>query len=88
MYTSIIFGVLAALIVFVFMYIDSKLFDEPKTKLTYFKNMLLTGAIVGGGIYLLGESAFESALNFNKNANSSTYMSEYGEEIMTGNPQF
>ena len=66
MKTAIIYGVIASLIALFFMYLDTVLLDNPKTKLTYFKNMLLVGGIVGGGIKLIGEESFEKLVSIEK----------------------
>jgi hypothetical protein len=62
MQTCVIYGFIAACIAWFFMYLDTRLLDNPKTKQTYAKNMLLVGSIVGFGIYLIGEQNFEKAV--------------------------
>jgi hypothetical protein len=44
---------LAALVSLGLMYIDSKLFDKPKSNLDYFKGMLMGAILVGFTVYLL-----------------------------------
>lgn len=86
MKTSIIYGFLASLIVFIFMYLDTKLMDNPKTKTTYFKNMLLMGSIIAFGINMIGESNFNKAIGLiSENVHM---MNNYGEKIATGEPNF
>ncbi len=52
-------GLIASLIALVFMYIDTRLFDNPKSRTTYVKNMLLTGSITGFLFYLIGNGGFK-----------------------------
>lgn len=88
---SIVYGILAALITSVAMYLDSKLFDSPKTKSTYFKNMLFVGCLVGFGIYLIGETKFEKTVGFGfrtPQGGRGGYLGGIREEIMTGVPDF
>lgn len=88
---SIVYGVLAALITWIAMYLDNKLFDSPKTKSTYFKNMLFVGCLVGFGIYLIGESKFEKTVGFGfggLQTGRGSYLGGIHEEIMTGTPDF
>ena len=82
MKTSLIYGVLAAIITFIFMYLDTKLLDNPKTKTTYYKNMIFVGSLVAFGIHLIGEN------NFNKAIGIEDLNISVDEEIMTGSPDF
>lgn len=50
-YLFIVFGVIIATILF--MYIDGRLFDRPKKKMTYFKVILMNIAIVLVVVYIL-----------------------------------
>lgn len=104
MKTSLIYGIIAALIALFFMYLDTRILDNPKTRATYIKNMALVGGIVGGGIYLIGEEGFEQAVGittgspfgsgsgFSGGGDSygygDNYVSGINEEIMTGKPNF
>lgn len=67
---ALIYGMIASLISLFFMYLDTKLLDNPKTKITYIKNMILTGFIVGFGIYLIGENKFEKIVSFERAYNN------------------
>lgn len=96
MRTSVVYGVVAALITMVAMYLDQRLLDAPKTKATYIKNMLFVALLVGGGIYLIGESSFEKAVGFGFSGVGGShsgyggygYIGGIGEEILTGSPNF
>lgn len=83
--TPLIVGIFVAIIVAIMMYIDSRLFDSPKSKLTYFKNMLLSGALGAGIVYLMNGDA--SSLGFAQSGGSA-FVSEINQEILTGLPSF
>lgn len=65
MRSSVVYGIIAALITWFFMYLDTKLLDNPKTRATYIKNMSFVGMLVGFGIYSLGEDRFDQAMGVN-----------------------
>lgn len=91
MRTSFIYGLIAAFITYIFMWLDDRLFDSKKSKATYFKNMFFVGLLVSGGVYFLGEDIFDDALSTGSRQYGSGhggYFNGYGEEIMTGNPNF
>jgi len=93
MKTIIIYGALAAVVALFFMYLDTRILDNPKTRSTYIKNMLLVGSIVGYGIYLVGEEGFEKLVGItvshnNLGAGSDSYLHGIDEPIMTGSPNF
>lgn len=89
MRSSLIYGLLAAIITWFFMYLDTKLFDNPKTRATYVKNMLFVGCLVGFGIVLLGEDKFDQLLGFNGQVGRGAgFVHGINEEIMTGLPNF
>jgi hypothetical protein len=89
---SIIYGLIAAVIAWFFMYLDTRLLDNPKTKTTYIKNMMLIGGIVGFGVHLIGEDTFKDSFGgqggSGGSGHKSSYLSDYGEEMLTGNPDF
>ncbi len=86
MKTSIIYGLFASLVCFVLMYLDSKLFDEPRTKTTYLKNMAMVGGIIAFGIHSIGEANFNKAIGMS--SSNVTLMGDLGEQIATGEPNF
>lgn len=95
MRSSVIYGVIAAVITWFAMYLDQRLFDSPKTKATYIKNITFVGLLVGGGIYLIGENAFDQALGaFKQTGRGGSYAGGFGfiggigEDILTGSPNF
>jgi len=53
----VITAVVSALVTWVFMYIDSRLFDTPKTKLSYIKGMSFVAAVGATIVYFMGSPA-------------------------------
>ena len=99
MKTCVIYGFIASLIALFFMYLDTRILDNPKTRSCYLKNMALVGGIVGFGIYLLGEEGFDQFVgitgggfsgggHYDEYGYGNDYMSAINEEIMTGSPNF
>lgn len=80
-YTPIGYALLGSLLALVLMYIDTKLFDNPKTKANYVRGMLMVGFIVWLMVYFLEKGGFSSG-------ESSSFMPNLNEEILTGPPNF
>lgn len=51
---AIFAAIVASIIVAFFMYLDSRIFDSPKSSLTYIKNMVLCGSLVFAFTYMVG----------------------------------
>jgi len=78
---------ISALITWIFMYIDSRLFNTPKTKLTYIKNMAFVAAIGGSIVYFMGGGIQTGAgLPMNHIGINTSYLGE--EQVFTGVPNF
>jgi len=93
MQTSLIYGFIAAMITWFFMFLDSRLLDNPKTKSTYLKNMLFVGCLVAFGIYFIGEDKFSfnlPSLNEQptRRGGRQSYLGSLHEDILTGTPNF
>jgi hypothetical protein len=91
MFTSIIYGIIAGLITWFFMYLDTRLFDNNKTKGTYWKNIIFVSLLVTLGIRALGEVKFNEAFGLAKltgGAGHVDFLDGLGEEILTGKPNF
>lgn len=93
--TPVIVGLLVALTIAVFMYIDSRLFDTPKDKVTYLKNMALGGGIAALLVYLAGGnlSLPESGLSLaptqtGGNLAGLGFIESLNQEVLTGVPNF
>jgi hypothetical protein len=54
-------AIVAGLVTWLFMYIDARLFDTPKTKFTYVKGVTFVSALVGTIVYFMGTGTFASA---------------------------
>jgi hypothetical protein len=54
MNSVIITAVVSALVTWVFMYVDARLFDTPKSKLAYLKGMSYVGALSATIVYFMG----------------------------------
>jgi hypothetical protein len=52
----------SAIITWIFMYLDSRLFDTPKTKLTYIKGMSFVAALSATIVYFMGGSGSSSGI--------------------------
>ena len=92
MNSALVVSVIASLLTLVFMYIDSKLFDNPKDRSTYAKNMLLVGAAIYAVVYFMGNPEIPQ---FGGGASMSggvgnvvKSLVDINEEMMTGLPDF
>lgn len=54
MNSIVITAVVSALVTWVFMYLDARLFDTPKSKLAYFKGMGFVGGLSATIVYFMG----------------------------------
>jgi hypothetical protein len=80
----IIVAVISGIVTLVFMQLDARIFDVPKSKITYAKGMLF-GALLGAVIvYFMGFSAMPVQSNMPTFGNSMID----GERILTGIPDF
>ena len=76
------YSILAALLSLGLMYLDTKLLDNPKTKVTYIKGMSMTGLVTWIIVYFLDGG-------FGQGGGSSVqYLPGLNEEILTGPPDF
>jgi len=46
-------AIVAGIITWIFMYLDAKLFDTPKSKFAYVKGVVFVSAVVGTTVYFL-----------------------------------
>jgi hypothetical protein len=84
---------LSVLLTTLFLYIDSRLFDRPKSKLEYFKMSALVAGVVALVVYLLGSpQIILPSLSMSLPAVASAIQSPndvvLAEEMMTGTPNF
>ena len=88
MNSALLVSVLTMFVTLVFMYLDSKLLDNPKSKFTYLKNMILVGGISYAIVYFMGNPSVPSQLGGNAPYCATSVISSINEEIMTGLPNF
>ena len=67
------------------MYLDSRFNKNPKTRMTYVKNMLMVGVLVSFLFYVTGARAPQLGSG---GIVSTTVVPGIGEEILTGFPNF
>lgn len=46
-------AIISGIVTWLFMYVDAKLFDDPKSKFTYFKGIVFTSSLVGLVVYFM-----------------------------------
>lgn len=93
----VITAVVSALVTWVFMYIDSRLFDTPKTKLSYVKGMSFVAAVGATIVYFMGSPALPqvggSALGAGSGVGAgmtqgTALVQGINQEMFTGMPAF
>ena len=47
-------AVVAGIVTWLFMYLDARLFDTPKSKFTYFKGVAFVSSLVAAIVYFMG----------------------------------
>lgn len=83
-------SVLAGLVTWIFMYLDAKLFDMPRSKFSYFKGIVFVSGLVGLVVYFLtGKEMSPTLATQSVMPMSGQYGGMgMGEEILTGMPPF
>lgn len=88
----IITALVSSLITWIFMYLDARLFDTPKTKLAYFKGMSFVAALSATIVYFMGSPSIPQIggnAPMNIPVNQSTALVQgLNQEIFTGMPSF
>ena len=79
------YPLIAVLIAFVFMYLDSKIFDTEKPKSTYFKNMFLVGFVVWLIVFILD---IDSTTELPFSQEEIKFIPEIGQRMLIGQPDF
>ena len=80
-----LYPLLAAIVAFVFMYIDARIFDNKKTKTTYVKNTLLVGFIVWVIMFILDIDSTKQLPFLDEQVK---IIPEIGERMLSGLPDF
>lgn len=78
----IIYSIIASLLGLLFMYIDTKLLDNPKSKTTYVKGMSMVGIITWILLYFM-DGGF-----FTRSPTQTQFLPGLNEEIIIGPPDF
>ena len=81
-------AVVAGIVTWLFMYIDARLFDTPKSKFTYFKGISFVSALVAAIVYFMGSTQPQtggSPLDFPSNMPVSMIKPD---DMLTGLPPF
>lgn len=90
MNTSIVVtAIVSALTTWLFMYLDARLFDTPKSKLAYFKGMIFVAALSATIVYFMGSPSLPVLASGAAAAvgQQGTALVQ-GEEIFIGMPTF
>ena len=98
MNTSVVVtAIVSALVTWIFMYLDSRLFDTPKSKLAYFKGMSFVALVSATIVYFMGSPSLPQ-LGGGPSGHAGPLMTNSGhgtamvqginEEIFTGIPAF
>ena len=80
-----LYPLLAAIVAFVFMYIDTRIFDNKKTKTTYVNNTLLVGFIVWVIMFILDIDSTKQLPFLDEQVK---IIPEIGERMLSGLPDF
>jgi hypothetical protein len=97
MNTSVVVtAIVSALITWIFMYLDARLFDTPKSKLAYFKGMSFVAAMSATIVYFMGSPSLPQLGGGGGHSVAPSHMMGQGtamvqginEEIFTGIPSF
>ncbi len=80
-----LYPLLAAIVAFVFMYIDTRIFDNKKTNTTYVKNTLLVGFIVWVIMFILDIDSTKQLPFLDEQVK---IIPEIGERMLSGLPDF
>jgi hypothetical protein len=75
-YSVVITAIVSSLVTWVFMYIDARLFDTPKSKLAYFKGMSFVAALSATIVYFMGSPSLPQV---GGSVGPSSYGPSYGQ---------
>ena len=93
MNTSIVItSILSGIVTWIFMYLDARLFDTPKSKFTYFKGVSFVACLAGLIVYFMGAPKFQiggaAAAAAIPTHIGTSLVQGIGEEVLTGMPNF
>ena len=89
MYYQICYGLAGAFLSWIIMWLDTKLLDNPKPKGLYLKNMIMVGLVTALIVSFIGEQNLgHRKMIGGGSVVGLSYISDIGEEIITGPPTF
>ena len=83
----VITAFVAGLVTWLFMYLDARLFDSPKSKFTYVKGIVFVASVSASIVYFMGGNNKQMA-GPNTVSMGTSQVAGIGEEILTGMPNF
>ena len=89
MSSPIVVGVVCAIVAMIGMYLEARLFDNPKDKVTYAKNMVLVGSISASIVHFMGSPDIIKAGSILAASAAPAVSSTFnGEQMLRGFPKF
>jgi NADH:ubiquinone oxidoreductase subunit 6 (subunit J) len=90
---NILIGLFVSIATIFMMYIDSRLFDKPKNKMTYIKNIILVNLVTFSSIFILtwlspNGNIKDISQTVKKIEGNTTYIKQLGEEMLSGDAPF
>ena len=86
-------AIFAGLATWFFMYLDARLFDTPKSKLTYLKGIGFVSSLAALIVYFMPKGSSPGLMSGGcgpslSDIQGTTYIPDVGQEIITGMPRF
>ncbi len=97
MWTYLLISLGISIATTLFLYIDSRLFDKPKTRMTYVKTAVMTNIITFATIYILtwlsptknmGDVVQTGGIAKKITGANTTFVQQIGEEMLAGEAPF
>ena len=80
-------GFISGLVTWFFMYVDSRIFDTPKTKTTYIKGILYSSFLSSTIVYFMGSPSIPKPINMT-GGYGTALVQGINQEMFTGMPSF
>lgn len=92
-YSIVITALVSALVTWVFMYLDARLFDTPKSKFAYFKGMCFVAAVSATVVYFMGSPSLPQIggslpMGAGVPVQGTALVNGINQEMFTGMPAF
>jgi hypothetical protein len=81
-------AIVSGILTWIFMYIDARLFDTPKTKFTYFKGVTFVASLVAGIVYFMAPTPIPSYSYQSAGAMVAPIGLANPNDMLTGMPPF